>query len=65
MTRDGNQMTLIEKMIGTEANCIYMQVIRSHGGDEDSIHNPFVDGDVTFVRAKSISEEAVLYLSKP
>ncbi len=44
-TRDGDQMELIEKMKGTGANCIYMMAIRSHGGDGDKTHNPFIDHD--------------------
>jgi hypothetical protein len=44
-TRDGDQMKLIEKMEPTGANCIYMMAIRSHGGDGDKTHNPFVDHD--------------------
>jgi len=41
-TRDGDQMQLIEKMKGTGANCIYLMAVRSHGGDGDKTHNPFV-----------------------
>lgn len=44
-TRDGDQNTLIEKMKGTGANCIYLMAVRSHGGDGDKTHNPFVDHD--------------------
>ena len=44
-TRDGDQMELIEKMKGTGANCIYLMAVRSHGGDGDKTHNPFVDND--------------------
>ena len=44
-TRDGDQMALIEKLKGTGANCIYMMVVRSHGGDGDKTHNPFIDND--------------------
>jgi hypothetical protein len=44
-TRDGDQMKLIEKMEPTGANCIYMMAIRSHGGDGDKTHNPFVNHD--------------------
>jgi len=42
-TRDGDQMALIEKLKGTGANCIYLQAVRSHGGDGDSTHNPFIN----------------------
>ncbi|MEA3224336.1 MAG: serine hydrolase [Planctomycetota bacterium] len=41
-TRSGDQMTLINKVKGTGANCFYVQAVRSHGGDGDSTHNPFV-----------------------
>lgn len=44
-TRNGDQMALINKMIGTDANCIYLMAVRSHGGDGDSDENPFVDSD--------------------
>ena len=44
-TRAGDQMELIEKMKGTGANCIYLMAIRSHGGDGDKTHNPFVDNN--------------------
>ena len=44
-TRDGDQMELIEKMKGTGANCIYLMAVRSHGGDGDKTHNPFIDND--------------------
>jgi len=44
-TRDGDQMALIEKLKSTGANCIYMMAVRSHGGDGDKTHNPFVDND--------------------
>jgi len=44
-TRDGDQMALIEKLKGTGANCIYLMAVRSHGGDGDKTHNPFIDND--------------------
>ncbi len=44
-TRSGDQITLINKLIGTDANSIYLMGIRSHGGDGDSSHNPFVNND--------------------
>lgn len=42
-TRNGDQMTLINKLKGTGANSIYLMAVRSHGGDGDATHNPFVD----------------------
>ena len=44
-TRNGDQEAIIDKMAGTGANCIYLEAIRSHGGDGDATHNPFVDSD--------------------
>ena len=44
-TRTGDQMQLIEKLKGTGANCIYLMAVRSHGGDGDQTHNPFIDHD--------------------
>ena len=44
-TRSGDQTALIEKLKGTGANCIYLQAVRSHGGDGDRTQNPFVDSD--------------------
>ena len=44
-TRDGDQTELIEKMKDTGANCIYLMAVRSHGGDGDKTHNPFIDND--------------------
>jgi len=44
-TRAGDQMQLIEKLKGTGANCIYVMAVRSHGGDGDRTHNPFIDYD--------------------
>ncbi|NLX13165.1 MAG: serine hydrolase, partial [Phycisphaerales bacterium] len=46
-TRNGDQMTLINKMIGTGANCIYLMAIRSHGGDGDSTHNPYINSNLS------------------
>src|SRR5688572_13904325 len=46
-TRDGDQAELIEKLIRHGGNSIYMQAVRTHGGDAkpDTTHNPFVDSD--------------------
>lgn len=44
-TRAGDQMQLIEKLAPTGANCIYLMAVRSHGGDGDATHNPFVRND--------------------
>lgn len=41
----GNQEDLINRLIAHGGNCIYMQIVRSHGGDGDRSHNPFVDSD--------------------
>ena len=44
-TRNGDQQTLITDLIGTNTNGIYMQALRSHGGDGDNTHNPFIDSN--------------------
>ena len=44
-TRFGDQMELINKLAGTGANSIYFQIIRSHGGQGNPDHNPFIDSD--------------------
>jgi hypothetical protein len=44
-TRTGDQMSLIQKMQGTGANSIYLQAVRSHGGDCPADHNPFVNSN--------------------
>ncbi len=44
-TRRGDQMKLIEKLARSGANSIYLQAVRSHGGDGDSTHNPFIRND--------------------
>ncbi|MFC1479514.1 Ig-like domain-containing protein [Planctomycetota bacterium] len=41
-TRSGDQVDLINKLITNGGNSIYMQIVRSHGGDGSSDHNPFV-----------------------
>jgi hypothetical protein len=46
-TRDGDQDDLIAKLAPTGANTMYFQAVRSHGGDGDATHNPFVSGDPT------------------
>ncbi len=44
-TRRGDQEKLIQKLARSGANSIYFQAVRSHGGDGDSTHNPFIDND--------------------
>ena len=44
-TRDGDQVARIDKLIKHGGNCIYLQAVRSHGGDGGKDHNPFVDSD--------------------
>jgi hypothetical protein len=46
-TRNGDQLSLINRMMGTGANSIYLMAVRSHGGDGDADENPFVDRDHT------------------
>jgi hypothetical protein len=46
-SRDGDQVQRIQKLIQYGGNSIYMQIVRSPGGDTkgDSTHNPFVNSD--------------------
>lgn len=46
-TRTGDQLELIDKLIQHGGNCIYLQAVRTHGGDAkpDTTHNPFIDSD--------------------
>lgn len=46
-TRTGPQREMIDKLIAHGGNSIYMQIVRTHGGDAkpDTTHNPFVDAD--------------------
>ncbi len=44
-TRNGDQQEIITNMKLQGVNSIYFQAIRSHGGDGDSSHNPYVDSD--------------------
>jgi hypothetical protein len=44
-TRNGDQQSLIQTLAGAGANSIYLMAVRSHGGDGDATHNPFVDHD--------------------
>ncbi len=44
-TRIGDQDALIQRMVGTGANCLYVMAVRSHGGDGDATENPFPEND--------------------
>src|SRR5690606_26326763 len=46
-TRDGDQSALIDKLIRHGGNSVYLQAVRTHGGDAgpDPTHNPFIDSD--------------------
>jgi hypothetical protein len=44
-TRNGDQDLIVQKIIGTGANVAWMTAVRSHGGDGDATHNPFVGHD--------------------
>lgn len=59
-TRDGDQEAIIQKMKGTGANCLYVEAVRSHGGDGDATQNPFVDGDP----AKGLDENILVQWEK-
>jgi len=42
-----DQDSLIEKLLPTGANCVYLMAVRSHGGDGGPHEDPFVDHDPT------------------
>ena len=46
-TRQGDQIALIEKLARHGGNSIYLEAVRTHGGDAkaDKTQNPFVDSD--------------------
>lgn len=44
-TRKGDQEALIGKLIRHGGNCVYLQAVRSHGGDGRRDHNPFHNSD--------------------
>ena len=44
-TRNGDQMTLINKLVANGGNSIYFQMYRVPPGDGDATHNPFVNDD--------------------
>lgn len=41
-TRRGDQQRIIQALADSGVNGIYVQAVRSHGGDGDATHNPFV-----------------------
>lgn len=42
---DDTPATVLDEMSKHGGNCIYMQGIRSHGGDGEPTHNPFIEHD--------------------
>ncbi len=44
-TRDGDQDALIDKLVAEGGNTLYVEAVRSHGGDGPADHNPFVNHD--------------------
>jgi len=44
-TRDGDQDEMLAKLVAQGGNTLYVEVVRSHGGDGGPDHNPFVDSD--------------------
>lgn len=43
--RADDQEAIIDAVAAAGANTLYLQVVRSHGGDGDATHNPFIDHD--------------------
>ena len=56
-TRRGNQARLIERLRKQGGNCVYLQAVRSHGGDGGVDHNPFVDRDPSKGLSKPILDQ--------
>ncbi|MCF7764440.1 MAG: serine hydrolase [Verrucomicrobia bacterium] len=44
-TRDGDQTQILRKLEEHGGNCLYLQAVRSHGGDGTADQNPFLDHD--------------------
>lgn len=44
-TRNGDQLLLIDKLALSGGNCVYLQAVRSDGGDGGPTENPFVDSN--------------------
>lgn len=44
-TRAGDQIDIIQRMLTYGGNCLYLQAVRSHGGDGAADHNPFLGHD--------------------
>ncbi len=44
-TRDGDQDALLDRLATFGGNTLYLEVVRSHGGDGQPDHNPFVNSD--------------------
>jgi CubicO group peptidase (beta-lactamase class C family) len=44
-TREGDQDKILSKLIQYGGNCLYFQAVRSHGGDGEPTHNPFLGHD--------------------
>lgn len=42
-TRDGDQLDFIRRLADHGGNGVYVQAVRSHGGDGEPTHNPWVD----------------------
>lgn len=42
-SRDGGQEAILHRIQQSGANCLYVQIVRSHGGDGEPTENPFVD----------------------
>ncbi|MBD3177293.1 MAG: DUF4038 domain-containing protein [Armatimonadia bacterium] len=56
-TRDGDQEALIEKLIASGANSLYIQAIRSHGGDGEPSHNPFIGHDPSLPLSDAVVDQ--------
>lgn len=62
-TRTGDQIEIIQKMIHYGGNSLYLQAVRSHGGDGSPDHNPFVNHDPEQGLNKAVLDQWESWLS--
>jgi hypothetical protein len=62
-TRQGDQLALIRTLKVEGGNCIYLQAVRSHGGDGEPNHNPFADNDPTKGISKPVLDQWEAWLA--
>ncbi|GJM21663.1 MAG: hypothetical protein DHS20C15_15780 [Planctomycetota bacterium] len=63
-TRDGDQDELIDALIEHGGNSIYIEAVRSHGGDGPSDHNPFIDSNPSLGIDEDILDQWEAWLTR-